>query len=104
VGHVARDEAIRLEVGAAFDLVAERVQTDYRTISPRQAESAFDISIRNHKDEDVVVTVRESVGGDFEVLEASHAWKKADATTIEFDVPVARGRETKLRYRVSVRW
>ncbi len=104
IGHTAKDETLRVEVGSAFDLVAERVQTEYRAISPRQSEASLRISIRNHKDEDVTVTVREPVGGDFQVLEASHPWKKPDAGTVEFDVPVPRAGETALTYRVSVRW
>lgn len=104
IGHTPQDEMLRVEVGSAFDLVAERVQTDYRSVSPRQSEASLRISIRNHKDEDVTVTVREPVGGEFQVLESSHPWKKLDAGTLEFDVPVPRGRETALTYRVSVRW
>lgn len=104
IGHTPKDETLRVEVGSAFDLVAERVQTDYRSVSPRQSETSLKISIRNHKDEDVTVTVREPMAGEFQILESSHPWRKADAGTIEFDVPVPRDRETVLTYRVSVRW
>ena len=72
IDHTPRDETISLRVGDAFDVVADRTQTDYRKLSPRQAEIAFEISIRNRKDDDVTVTVREPMGGDWKLLESNH--------------------------------
>jgi hypothetical protein len=104
IDHTPKDETVRLHVGDAFDVVADRTQTDYKAVSPRESEAAFSISIRNHKEEDVVVTVREPVGGDWKVLASSLPGKKIDAGTLEFQVPVPKGKEVKLTYRVSVRW
>jgi hypothetical protein len=104
IDHTPKDETVKLHVGDAFDVVADRTQTDYKVVSPRESEAAFAISIRNHKEEDVVVTVREPVGGDWKILSSSIPGKKLDAGTIEFEVPVAKGKETKLTYRVSVKW
>jgi len=85
-------------------VVADRTQTDYRKLSPRQAEIAFELSLRNRKDEDVTVTVREPVGGDWALLQSSHPGRKRDAGTLEFEVPVPARQEVKLDYRVSVTW
>jgi hypothetical protein len=104
IDHTPKDEKISLHVGDAFDVVAERAQTDYKVLSPRQSESGYTISIRNHKDEDVVVTVREPVGGDWSLVSSSLPGKKVDARTLEFEVPVKKNAEVKLTYRVSVRW
>ncbi len=104
IGHTPKDERVKLHVGDAFDVVADRTQTDYKAVSPRQSESAFEISIRNRKDEDVVVTVREPVGGEWKLLSSTIPGKKLDAGTIEFEVPVPAGKETKLQYRVAVKW
>jgi len=104
IDHTPRDETIRLRVGEAFDVVADRTQTDYRKLSPRQAEVAFEISLRNRKDEDVTVTVREPVGGDWTLLQSSLPGRKRDAGTLEFEVPVPARQEVKLTYRVSVTW
>jgi len=73
-------------------------------VSPRQNESAWTISLKNRKDEDVVVTVREPMGGDWTLLTSSLPGKKIDQQTLEFEVPVPKGKETKLTYRVAVRW
>jgi hypothetical protein len=106
IDHTPQDEPVRLQVGQAFDVVAERVQTDFRAVSAGRydAEVAFRITLRNHKKEDIVVTVREPVAGDWKVLTSSHPPKKVDAGTLEFSVPVARDGQTVLEYRVAVDW
>lgn len=104
IDHTPKDEMVRLHVGDAFDVVAERSQTDYKAISPRQIETAWTISLRNRKDEDVVVTVREPVGGDWTLLSSSLPGKKVDQQTLEFEVPIPKGKEVKLSYRLGVRW
>lgn len=104
IDHTPKDEIVRLNVGDAFDVVADRTQTEYRAMSPRQSESSYEVSIRNRKDEDVVVTVREPVGGDWTLVASSLPGRKLDAGTLEFEVRVPKGKEVKLTYRVSVRW
>ncbi len=105
IDHTPKDETIRLHVGDAFDVVAERAQTDFKAVSPRQNETAWSISLRNRKDEDVVVVVREPMGGgDWNLISSSVPGKKVDQQTLEFSVPVPKGKEVKLTYRASVRW
>jgi hypothetical protein len=104
IDHTPKDEKVRLHVGDAFDVVADRTQSDYRVLSPRESESSWTVSIRNRKDEDVTVTVREPVGGDWRLVSSSLPGKKVDAGTLEFEVPVPKGKEVKLTYRVNVRW
>jgi hypothetical protein len=104
IDHTPKDETVRLKVGDAFDVVADRSQTDYKALSPRQSEAAFEIVLRNRKEEDVTVTVREPVGGDWQVIQASHPWTKLDAGTLGFEIRVPKGQEIKLSYRVRVGW
>lgn len=104
IDHTPTDERVRLYVGEAFDVVADRTQTDWRALSPRESEAAYEISIRNRKKEDVSVLVREPVGGDWKLLESSAEGKKVDAGTLEFSLRVPKGEELVLRYRVGVRW
>lgn len=104
IDHTPRDEEIRIKLGEAFDVVGERKQTHWKALGSCQSESAWEIQLRNHKDEPVRVDVFEPVGGDWEILESSHAYEREDARTFTFDVPVAaRSRET-ITYRVRVRW
>ncbi|MBI5379112.1 MAG: DUF4139 domain-containing protein [Nitrospirae bacterium] len=104
IDHTPRDEKVRIKMGNAFDVVAERRQTDFEVISDNVREVAFEVKIRNHKEEDVVVRVVEPMAFDWRVLQASHPYEKIDARTLEFKLPVAKGKEAKLAYRVRVKF
>ena len=93
-----------MKVGDAFDIVGERKMMDYRAISSRVYEYAYQIVIRNHKKEPVTVTVNEPIGGDWEMLSSSHKWEKTAAFASRFTVPIAADGSATLAYRVRVRW
>ncbi len=102
LGHTPRDEKIELRLGVAFDLVAERTQTDYRRVADNVHESGFRIALRNRKEEAVTIEVSERAGGDWRVLESSHPYEKRSATELVFELPVPAGGETVLSYRLQV--
>lgn len=103
IDHTPKDEKIRIKLGDAFDVVGSRKQTDWRKVAYDTYEAEFEISLRNHKKEDVVVKVVEPVPGEWTMLKSSHEYKKAEAFTAEFRIPVAKDQETKLTYRVRMR-
>jgi len=102
IDHTPRDEMIRLTIGEAFDVIAERVQTDYRKITTQRHESGWEITIRNHKDKAISVGVVEPVYGNWKITGQSHSYKKEDAFTLRFDIKVPGGGEEKVTYRVQV--
>lgn len=104
IKHTPKDEEVTVKVGEAFDIVAEKKQTDFRMITPRISETEWEIALKNHKEEDVVIGVVEPVYGDWEVISSSHPYKKEDAFTLRFDVSVAKDEEVKLTYRLRVSW
>jgi hypothetical protein len=104
IDHTPRDERVRVRLGDAFDVVADRRQMEYRVITSCVSESSWDITLRNHKDERVDIEVVEPVGGDWEILSSSHTATKVDAHTLSFTVPVAARGETRVTYRIRVRW
>lgn len=104
IDHTPRDEKIRLKLGEAFDLKAERKQVYWEKIASDTYESAYEITLRNHKKEDVVIRVIEPLPGDWKVLENSQPFIKLDASTLAFDVPVPKDKESKLTYRVRIRF
>jgi hypothetical protein len=104
IDHTPRDEELRIKLGEAFDVVADRRQMDYTVISSCVSESTWQIDLRNHKDEDVDVTLVEPVGGDWEVLSSSHPFEKIDAWTFTLTPAVEARGETRVEYRVRVRW
>lgn len=101
--HSPKGERIRTRVGDAFDIVAGRKQTDWKKISSDVTESAYEISLRNHKKETVVVKVIEPIPGDWTIINASHEYTKTDAANVEFSVPVLADSETKLLYKVRIK-
>ena len=100
IEHTAREERIKLRLGQAFDVVADRVQTDYQVLTSTLWETAWEVKIRNHKDVPIVVELREPMGGDWEVMSASQEWTKDSATLLLFEVPVGAGEEAVVSYRV----
>lgn len=104
IDHTPRDETVRIKMGEAFDVVADRRQMDYDVLGSCVSESSWEISLRNHKDENSVVEVMEPVGGDWEILSSSHRAEKLDAHTFKFTVDVPERGEETVTYRVRVRW
>lgn len=104
IDHTPRDEKLHIKVGEAFDVVADRKQTEWRSLGTCSSESAWEIELRNHKDENVTVEVREPASGDFTIVESSHPAKKESSSLHTFDVSVPKRGKTKLTYRARVRW
>ncbi|MFP4173943.1 MAG: DUF4139 domain-containing protein [Candidatus Hydrogenedentota bacterium] len=104
IDHTPRDEDVRLKIGSAFDVLADRVQKDFTRVSDRVTESSFEITLRNHKDADVTVDVVENIQGDWEILDSSHEYEHRDARTAVFSLDVPSRGETVLTYDVRVRW
>ena len=104
MGHTPRDETLNLQIGTAFDVVAERKQTDFTRVSSLIHEIAFEITLRNHKDEPIKVEVNEPIGGDWRMLRSTHDWTQSAAWAARFTVPVEAHDTTVLSYRVRVRW
>jgi hypothetical protein len=104
VDHTPRDEKVRIRVGEAFDVVGSRRQIDWKKIAYDTYEAAFEISLRNHKKEDVTVKVIEPVPGDWAMLSSSHPYKKTDAFSAEFDMLVPGDKAVTLSYRVRMKY
>ncbi|MDD5672199.1 MAG: DUF4139 domain-containing protein, partial [Candidatus Omnitrophica bacterium] len=102
IEHTPEDEKVRLELGKAFDLTAERIQTDFKQVTTRLYETEWKVSIRNHKDQDVTVHVTEKMSGNWNILKSNVTSKKKDAYTIQFDVKVPKKGQAEVVYRVSV--
>jgi hypothetical protein len=109
IDHTPKNETVRLHVGDAFDVTADKKQTDWkRRDSKKRAleinESAYEIVLRNAKPEAVTVTVREPVPGDWTMLQESQPHRKVAAGTAEWQVKVPAEGSTTLKYRVLTRF
>jgi hypothetical protein len=106
INHTARDERLVLYIGDAFDIVGERKQTSFTKIHDREAQESFEIKVRNHKKEEVVVKVLEKLyrSGDWTMLQQSHDYERIDSRTVVFPVKVPADKEITLTYRVDYKW
>jgi hypothetical protein len=104
IDHTPKDEFVTVKIGNAFDVVAERKQTDFKKLSDRLYEMEFAITLRNHKDIPVTVELNEPIGGDWEILSSTYPAKKTEAFAAQFNVPVKSNGETVLKYRIRVHW
>lgn len=102
ITHTPKDEELNLYVGNAFDLTAERKQTDYQRLGNEVYETAFQVTIRNHKKEAVTVDVDETVTGTWTVLQTNYKYDKTSAFSLRFHVPVPADGQSVLNYRVRV--
>jgi len=109
IEHTPKNETLRLLLGNAFDLTAEKKQTDFQKRSGTgpwqyEFESAYEIEVRNAKSEPQTVTLREPIPGDWTILSESAPHVKANASTAEWRLEVPAEGERVLTYRTRVRF
>ena len=102
VAHTAVRDTVRLTIGTAFDVTAERRQTDQQQVTPRVMESAVEIKLTNQKAESIDVSVVEHSWGDWTITDSSHKWRKVDANTFEFVVRCPPGKPVTVTYRLQI--
>lgn len=104
IDHTPQGEDLRIKLGKAFDLVAERAQTNFEVVSRTVVRESFEIALRNRKDREAVeIRVPERLyrWSEWEISESSAPFKKLDAATIEFRLSVEPGAEAVLSYTVQ---
>src|SRR5947207_538444 len=109
--HTAPGRDLRVQSGEAFDVTAERVQTDYnqeqlapprRGLPARQrVTAAYRVTISNAKPEGVTVDVREARYGVWQIVEGSVPAEKLSATEVRFRMAVAARGTATLTYTVQ---
>ncbi|MCG2782409.1 MAG: DUF4139 domain-containing protein [Candidatus Altiarchaeales archaeon] len=98
IDHTPKDEQIRLYIGDAFDITAERNVMESNQISDDTWKQTVKVELANHKDEDIVVTVKERLYCDWEITKTTHDYEKKDAWNVEFKVPVPADGEAALEF------
>lgn len=109
IDHTPKNEKVRLKLGDAFDVTADKKQTDFKKLSGTGKynyvfESAYQLVLKNAKKEAVTVTVQEPVPGDWQILSASHTHTKGAANTAVWKITVPAEGSTVLTYRALVRY
>ena len=101
IDHTPKNETLRLKLGEAFDVTADKTQTDFVKLSGTgpwqyQFETAYRLRLRNAKPEAVTVKVREPIPGDWKLLESSHPPQKVSANLAEWEIKIPAEGETVL--------
>lgn len=107
IDHTPRDEKVRMKSGEAFDLVGERLQTNFVADSSRRMiDESFEITLRNHKEEPVEIQVIEHLYRymTWEITESTVPHEKLDTRTARFKVQVPAHGEQKMTYNVRYTW
>jgi hypothetical protein len=112
IAHTPAGRDVRVQSGDAFDVTAERVQTDYtqeplpalrRGLPNRQRVTAsYRVTITNAKAAAVTVDVRENHFGTWRVSESSVPAEKLSSTESRFRLSVPAGGQAVLTYTVQV--
>lgn len=96
------DQPVTLALGQAFDLTAERTQTEFTRLSDRNFEASVEIEISNSRDEVLMVLVDEQLQGDWQLLDASDESEKLNSQALRFEVKVPARGTKQIKYQV--RW
>ncbi|CAH1386486.1 DUF4139 domain-containing protein [Candidatus Nitrotoga sp. M5] len=109
INHTPKNEPIRLKLGDAFDVTAEKKQTDFQKLagmgrSSQIFESAYQITLKNAKHEAVTVVVQEPMPGDWTMISESQPHTKATSGMAEWKVTVPADGKTVLTYKVRIKY
>jgi len=104
IAHTAKGELVSLRLGEAFDLTADRVQTDFRAVSEHSRQSSYRIELRNADSKPVTVTVREPLRGDWKIISETQEHVKESAGSAAWQVRVAAEGKAVLEYTALVSW
>ncbi len=107
IDHTPADETVKIPTGHAFDLVGARKRVAFAIdTSNNRIEESFEITLRNRKTSAVTIRVVEHLfrWSNWSLPVKSQDFMKTSANTIEFQVPVQAGGESRLSYTVVYTW
>jgi hypothetical protein len=104
IPHLAAGEPVRLRLGSAFDLLAERRQTAYRKLGDSSSESSWQIKVRNAGAQAATVKVQENIPGDWTLVQSSQPGQQESAHLMSWTLTVPAGGSVQLDYTVRQRW
>ena len=109
IDHTPKNESVRLKLGEAFDVTADKKQTDFKVLpKPSKGhsayESAFELVLKNAKKEKVTVTVHEPIGGDWQIISESKPHTKVNSHLAQWKIDIPAEGNTTLTYRAVVKY
>ncbi len=109
IDHTPKNEEVKLKLGDAFDVTADKKQTQFKKAHAigkynYAYTASFQIDLKNAKDEDIEVVVQEPIPGDWKMKQESHKHKKVAAGTAEWRIKIPAEGKTTLSYDVLIRY
>ncbi|OQX05275.1 MAG: hypothetical protein BWK76_27715 [Desulfobulbaceae bacterium A2] len=106
IEHTREDGQLRLRLGNAFDVSAERRQTSFNKVAggnqPRDAiyECGHEIVVHNARAEEITVQLAETLSGDWKMLEESAPHRQESAGRITWQLKLPAHGSERISYRV----
>jgi hypothetical protein len=112
IDHTPAGRDLRVQAGDAFDLTAERVQTEYSVeqVPParrglpatQRVTASYRVTLTSAKAEAVTIDVREVHAGEWRVTASSTRAEKLSASEVRFRVPLPANGTATLTYTVQI--
>lgn len=112
IDHTPAGRDLRVQSGDAFDLTAERVQTEYAVeqVPParrglpatQRVTASYRVTLTSAKAEAVTIDVREVHAGEWRVTASSTRAERISSTEMRFRVPVPANGTATLTYTVQI--
>jgi len=112
IDHTPAGRDLRLQSGDAFDLTAERVQTEYAVeqvpparrgmAATQRVTASYRVTLTSAKAEAVTIDVREVHAGEWRVTASSTRAEKLSASEVRFRVAVPANGTATLTYTVQI--
>lgn len=109
IDHTAKNETIKLKLGDAFDVTANKTQTDFKVLptankNKNAFESAYNIVLNNAKSSKVTVIIQEPIPADWKILNESHPSEKTNSQLATWKIEIPAEGSTTLNYRTLVKY
>ena len=109
IDHTPKNEEVRLKLGDAFDVTADKKQVSFKKAHAigkynYAYKASFQIDLKNAKTEAVEVVVQEPIPGDWKIKQESQQHEKVASGTAEWKIKVPAEGQTSLTYEVLIRY
>lgn len=107
IDHTPEEEPVKVHMGSAFDVNAERRQLQFSVDSKaRWMSEEIEVTLKNHKEQEVEVLVKEHLyrWANWEITRSSHPYERADAATVHYPLKVPANGRITMNYTVRYRW
>ncbi len=106
MSHTPVDGMVSLKIGESFDVTGSRKQTSFESLpshdrSNGKYESAYEVVLKNAKNKNVTVQVREPIPGDWQIMQENYPHAR-DGMIAVWNIRVPANGQASLNYRVRV--